>query len=74
MRSKKCEIYKLHKTCTCIFIVQQDRSEVRLDRRRDAGMWTEQILMRPDDVIEIKEFGFRCRLSDLYRGRALHPR
>jgi len=71
---KKREIYKLHKTCTCILIVQQDGWEVRLDRRRGVDLWTEQVLTRPEDVIAIDEFGFRCQLSDLYRGTALHPK
>jgi Uma2 family endonuclease len=70
---KKREIYKLHDTCMCILIVQQDRWEVRLGRRSNAGLWTEQMLTHPDDVIVMEEFGFRCRLSDLYRGTALRP-
>jgi Uma2 family endonuclease len=71
---KKREIYRLHRTCTCILIVQQNRWEVWLDRRSDDGSWTEQVLTRPEDVIAIGEFGFRCRVSDLYRGTALRAR
>jgi Uma2 family endonuclease len=70
---KKREIYKLHATCTCILTVWQDRWEVSVDRRIDHG-WSEQVLTGPDDVLVIGEFGFRCRLSDLYRGTALQPR
>ena len=55
---KKREIYKLHETCICILIVRQDRFDVRVDLRTDAG-WTEQV---------------RCKLSDLYRGTVLQPR
>jgi Uma2 family endonuclease len=69
----KREIYKLHQTCICILIVQQDRWEACIDRRINDG-WTEQVLTSPDDVLAIEEFGLRCKLSDVYRGTALHPR
>jgi hypothetical protein len=32
------------------------------------------VLTGPDDALAIEEFGLRCKLSDLYRGTALHPR
>ena len=70
---RKREIYKLHQTCICILIVQQDRWEACIDRRINDG-WTEQVLTSPDDVLAIDEFGLRCKLSDIYRGTALHPR
>jgi Uma2 family endonuclease len=40
---RKREVYKLHEACSCILIVQQDRIEVRVDRRTEAG-WKEQVL------------------------------
>jgi Uma2 family endonuclease len=52
---KKRGIYKLHATCMCILIVQQNRCEVRLNQRGNAGLWTEQVLTHPDDVIAIEE-------------------
>jgi Uma2 family endonuclease len=70
---KKREVYKLHVACNYILVAQQDRWEVRIDRRINER-WTEQILTGPDDVLAIDEFGFRCKLSDLYRGTALAPR
>jgi Uma2 family endonuclease len=70
---KKRDIYKLHETCICILIVRQDRFDVRVDLRTDAG-WTEQVLTKPDDLLVLAEFGLRCKLSDLYRGTALQPR
>ena len=70
---KKRDVYKLHPSCICILTVQQDRTEVRIDRRTNGG-WAEQVLTGPDDVLVIDEFGFRCTLSDLYRGTALAPR
>ena len=69
---QKREIYKLHQTCTCILVVQQDRVEVQVDRRIN-DRWIEQLLTATDDVLAIDEFGLRCKLSDLYRGTALHP-
>jgi Uma2 family endonuclease len=67
---KKREIYKLHATCAYILLVQQNRMEVLIDRRVN-NEWSEERLTRPDDVLVIGEFGFRCRLADLYRGTAL---
>src|SRR6516162_2558702 len=69
---KKREIYKLHATCAYILLVQQNRMEVLIDRHINDG-WSEERLTRPDDMLAIGEFGFRCRVADLYRGTALHP-
>jgi len=70
---KKREIYKLHETCTCILVVQQDRFEVVVDLRTGGG-WTEQVLIRPNDELVLPDFGLHCTVSDLYRGTALSPR
>jgi Uma2 family endonuclease len=70
---RKRMVYKLHKSCTCILTVQQDRFEVRVNLRTDIG-WSEQTLKRPDDVLALPDFGLRCKLSDLYRGTRLVPR
>jgi Uma2 family endonuclease len=35
--------------------------------------WQPAILKRPDDVIEMPEFGLRCNVVDLYRGTPLDP-
>ncbi len=56
-----------------MLVVRQDRWEVCVDRRTDRG-WSEQVLTSPGDALAIEEFGFRCKLSDLYRGNALQPR
>src|SRR5215211_6132546 len=66
-------VYKLHESCKCIVTVQQDRCEVRVDLRTESG-WTEQVLTKLDDVLELTEFGLRCTLADLYRGTAIQPR
>lgn len=70
---RKREIYKLHEPCRCILTVQQDRFEVRIDVRTDAG-WTDQVLSAPDDVFALPDFGLRCKVADLYRGTPLVPR
>jgi Uma2 family endonuclease len=70
---RKRAVYKLHEACSCILTVQQDRFEVRIDLRID-GAWQEQILTSPHDLLALSEFGLRCKVSDLYRGTALHPR
>jgi len=69
----KREAYKLHGSCSCILPVRQDRFEVRIDLRTDAG-WSEQVLKKPDDILALPAFGLRCKLSELYRGTPLLPR
>jgi Uma2 family endonuclease len=69
----KREIYRPHAACKCVLVVQQNRYEVSIDVRTDAG-WTQQVLVEPDDVLDLPAFGLRCKLSDLYRGTALQPR
>jgi len=66
----KREIYKLHAACNCILTIQQDRHELRIDRRAGNG-WTTQILTRPADELVVTDFGLRCTLADLYRGTPL---
>lgn len=36
--------------------------------------WETVVLKRPDDVIEMPEFGLRCVVADLYAGTPLDPR
>jgi Uma2 family endonuclease len=35
--------------------------------------WEMDLLKRADDVIEMQEFGLRCRLAELYRSTDLDP-
>jgi Uma2 family endonuclease len=69
----KREVYKLHDSCTCILTIQQDRFEVRVDLRRDAG-WTDSTLTMSNDLLVLSDFGLHCKLKDLYRGTPLAPR
>jgi Uma2 family endonuclease len=36
--------------------------------------WERVVLKRPDDLIEMPEFGSLCLVADLYRGTPLDPR
>jgi len=66
----KRAVYKLHDSCTCILTIQQDRCEVRVDMRTNAG-WREDILRKADDVLALSDFGLRCKVAELYWGTAL---
>ncbi|MFL5093972.1 MAG: Uma2 family endonuclease, partial [Xanthobacteraceae bacterium] len=68
----KRDIYKRHPHCDCVLTVRQDRHEVQVDARSDAG-WETILLQQPSDVLALDEFGLRCTLADLYRGTPLQP-
>src|SRR5262245_45894902 len=70
---KKRAVYRRHESCRCIIIVQQDRCEVRVDTRTGDG-WSEHVLTRLDEMLELPDFGLKCKISDVYRGTALQPR
>ena len=69
----KREVYKLHEHCKYILTIQQERIEVRMDMRTEAD-WKEEVVVEPDDLLVLADFGLRCGLSDLYRGTSLAPR
>ena len=69
----KREIYKLHQNCRCVLTIRQDRFEVRIDSRTDAG-WQVDILEEPDGVLALPGFGLRCTVASLYRGTPLRPK
>jgi hypothetical protein len=70
---KKRGIYREHPSCVCVLVIEQDRPEVRLDVRTEAG-WTSRTLTDPQDVLDLPAFGLRCRLADLYKGTPLARR
>jgi Uma2 family endonuclease len=70
---KKRAVYRLHESCKCILTVQQDRCEVLVDLRT-GNDWTEHVLTKPENELELPEFGLRCKLADIYRGTAVQPR
>lgn len=63
---KKRAIYRDHPGCSCVLVIEQDRCEVRIDLRTQSG-WTSRTLCDPEDLIEAPQFGFKCRVADLYR-------
>jgi Uma2 family endonuclease len=69
----KREIYKLHRNCSCVLTVRQDRCHVRIDARTAAG-WQVKLLAKPADVLALPDFGLRCRVGELYKGTPLAPR
>ena len=69
----KREVYKLHDACRAILTVQQERQEVRVDRRTEHG-WQEETLNNPENTLTLAEFGLSCKVADLYRGTSLQRR
>jgi Uma2 family endonuclease len=69
----KRAVYKQHDSCRCTLTIQQDRCDVRIDLRRD-DVWREQVLTNADDILELPDFGLRCKIADLYRGTPVQPR
>jgi Uma2 family endonuclease len=63
--AEKRECYAQHPDNLYILIVEQRKARVELFSR--ANGWRPQAFDRMDDVIELSEFGLRCRLSDIYR-------
>jgi Uma2 family endonuclease len=70
---KKRTVYRDHPSCTCVLVIEQDRHEVRLDVRTEAG-WTSRTLRDPEEVLDLPAFGLTCRVADLYKGTPLAPR
>jgi Uma2 family endonuclease len=70
---RKRDVYRLHETCRCVLIIQQERFEIRVDRRTNQG-WTDSTLTSPDDLLVLADFGLRCKVADIYRGTPLLPR
>jgi len=69
----KRDIYKLHPHCRHVLTIRQDRHEVAIDARTDAG-WQTTLLDKPTDILAIDALGLHCAVADLYRGTPLQPR
>jgi len=69
----KRDIYKRHRDCRCVLIIQQDRLDISCSILTGAG-WIEQRLAKMEDELVLDDFGLRCTLADIYRGTALQPR
>jgi Uma2 family endonuclease len=68
----KRDLYRSHEHCKAVLVIAQDRMEVELNVKTDAG-WTSSVLSGEDEIV-IPRFGFRCFVSDLYEGTPLQPR
>lgn len=64
--SRKRAIYASAPDCAHVLIVSQDDFAVEVWSRADG--WKGRVYRSPDDAIELAEFGFSCRVADLYRG------
>ena len=65
----KRQRYAEHPDNLYALVISQRRVQVELWAR--ANGWERVPLNRPEDILELPEFGFRCALRDLYRGTPL---
>ncbi|MDP3895343.1 MAG: Uma2 family endonuclease [Mesorhizobium sp.] len=64
--SRKRTIYAAAPDCLHVLILSQKEFVVEVWSRSDG--WKGRVYRSPDDVIELPEFGFSCKVADLYRG------
>jgi Uma2 family endonuclease len=67
---------KLRRYCEApdnLYAVVIEPREFLVEIRAKRDNWQLTILAKPDDPIEMPEFGLRCRVADLYRGTPLDP-
>jgi len=69
----KRRIYLDHEPCEAVVIIEQDRIEVRVDVKTDAG-WRSHTLIGPQAELTLPSFGLQCRVGDLYDSTPLQPR
>jgi len=68
---------KLRRYCEApenLYVVVIEPREFLVEIHAKSRDWQTVILRRPDDPIEMPEFGLRCSVADLYRGTPLAPR
>jgi Uma2 family endonuclease len=56
-----------------LYVVAIEPSEFLVEIHARTRRWQPLILRRPDDPIEMPEFGLRCSVAHLYRGTTLNP-
>jgi Uma2 family endonuclease len=64
--SRKRSIYAASPGCLHVLVISQKEFAVEVWSRSDG--WKGRIYRSPEDLIELPEFGFFCRVADLYRG------
>jgi Uma2 family endonuclease len=57
-----------------LYAVVIDPREFMVEIYAKSRKWGPIVVKRPDDAIEMPEFGLRCTVADLYRGTPLNPR
>jgi Uma2 family endonuclease len=57
-----------------LYAVVIDPEKYMMEIYAKSRKWESMVLKRPDDVIEMSEFGLRCVVADLYEGTPLDPR
>jgi hypothetical protein len=60
----KREIYLGHEACEAVLMIEQDRFEVRIDRRTQTG-WDAAIFNDPAAELALPTFGLQCSLAEL---------
>jgi hypothetical protein len=69
----KRELYRSHEHCQAVLIVSQDRMQVEVDLRTEAG-WEGSLLEDGGAELVIPAVGFRCFVADLHDKTPLQPR
>jgi Uma2 family endonuclease len=69
----KRDLYRSHPHCEAVLVIAQDRMEVRLDLKTEAG-WTSSVLQGGEAELSIPVFGLRCLVALLYEKTPLQPR
>jgi Uma2 family endonuclease len=64
--SRKRTIYAASPGCLHVMILSQ--KDFAVEVRSHADNWKGRVYRSLDDLIELPEFGFSCRVADLYRG------
>ncbi|MFN3548798.1 MAG: Uma2 family endonuclease [Mesorhizobium sp.] len=64
--SRKRTIYAASPGCLHVLIISQDDFAVEVWSRSNG--WEGRVFRSPDDLIALPEFGFSCKVADLYRG------
>ena len=68
---------KLRRYCEApdnLYAVVIEPREFMVEIYSKSRKWEPVVFKRPDDAIEMQEFGLRCTVADLYRGTPLMPR
>jgi Uma2 family endonuclease len=56
-----------------LYAVVVEPSEFMVEIHARHESWEPKVLKQPDDILEMPEFGLRCRVVDIYRGTPLDP-